>query len=158
MVESLDLDSWYFVAVDYALGKSLVSEATRAVESSGGTIAGTVYHPFGATDYSSFMLQAQSSGAKVIGVANAGADLYNAVKAASEFGVMETQAIVPLVGTIIDVHSLGADLANGMYLVEPFYWNLDEQTREWSLRFREKKPVPRRDLFMQQPIRLWATT
>lgn len=138
IVDSLGLDSWYFIAVDYALGKSLVAEATRALEASGGTVAGTVNYPIGATDFSSFMLQAQGSGAKVVGLANAGTDLHNAIKAANEFGIVPGQTVVPLVGTIIDVHALGPALTQGMYMVEPFYWNIDDKTREWSLRFREK--------------------
>lgn len=141
IVDTLGLDSWYFIAVDYALGKSLVDEGTRAVEASGGSIVGTVNYPIGATDYSSFVLQAQSSGAKVVGLATAGTDLHNAIKAANEFGLTGEQTIIPMVGTIIDVHALGPDLTKGMYLVEPFYWNLDSQTRDWSLRFREKSDM-----------------
>lgn len=138
LVDSLGLDTWSFIAVDYALGKSLVAEASRAVEAAGGTIADTVYHPIGATDFASFVLQAQGSGANAVGIANAGTDLHNAIKAANEFGLTQSQTLIPLVGTIIDVHALGPELTEGMILVEPFYWNLDDRTREWSQRFRDK--------------------
>jgi branched-chain amino acid transport system substrate-binding protein len=138
IVKSLGLDTWYFVAVDYALGKSLVSEASEAVTRSGGKIVGTVYHPISTTDLSSFLLQAQGSKAKVIGFANAGADLLNSIKAAKDFNITPGQAIVPLVGTITEVNALGAAATQGMFLVEPFYWNLDDLSRQWSKRFFEK--------------------
>lgn len=138
IVKSLGLDTWYFVAVDYALGKSLVAEASAAVTRSGGTIAGTVYHPLSTTDLSSFLLQAQSSKAKVIAFANAGADLLNSIKAANDFNITPGQTIVPLVGTITEVNALGAAAAQGMILVEPFYWDLDDVSRQWSKRFFAK--------------------
>jgi branched-chain amino acid transport system substrate-binding protein len=138
IVKSLGLDTWYFVAVDYALGKSLVSEASEAVTRSGGKIVGTVYHPISTTDLSSFLLQAQGSKAKVIGFANAGADLLNSIKAAKDFNITPGQAIAPLVGTITEVNALGAAATQGMFLVEPFYWNLDDLSRQWSKRFFEK--------------------
>lgn len=138
IVKSLGLDTWYFVAVDYALGKSLVAEASAAITRSGGTIAGTVYHPISTTDLSSFLLQAQSSKAKVIGFANAGADLLNSIKAAKDFNITPGQTIVPLVGTITEVNALGAAATQGMILVEPFYWDLDDLSRQWSKRFQAK--------------------
>src|SRR5229473_255887 len=138
IVKSLGLDTWYFVAVDYALGKSLVAEASDAIARSGGTVVGTVYHPISTTDLSSFLLQAQGSRAKVIGFANAGADLLNSIKAAKDFNITPGQTIVPLVGTITEVHALGAAATQGMFLVEPFYWNLDDLSRQWSKRFFEK--------------------
>src|SRR5713226_8804398 len=138
IVKSLGLDTWYFVAVDYALGKSLVAEASDAIARSGGTVAGTVYHPISTTDLSSFLLQAQGSKAKVIGFANAGADLLNSIKSAKDFNITPNQTIVPLVGTITEVHALGAAATQGMFLVEPFYWNLDDLSRQWSKRFFEK--------------------
>jgi branched-chain amino acid transport system substrate-binding protein len=137
IVKSMGLDTWYFVAVDYALGKSLVAEASDAVTRSGGTIVGTVYHPISTTDLSSFLLQAQGSKAKVIGFANAGADLLNAIKAAKDF-ITPGQTIVPLVGTITEVNALGAAATQGMFLVEPFYWDLDDLSRAWSKRFFDK--------------------
>jgi branched-chain amino acid transport system substrate-binding protein len=138
IVKSLGLDTWYFVAVDYALGKSLVAEASAAITRSGGTIAGTVYHPISTTDLSSFLLQAQSSKAKVIGFANAGADLLNSIKAAKDFNITPGQTIVPLVGTITEVNALGAAATQGMILVEPFYWDLDDLSRQWSKRFQAR--------------------
>jgi branched-chain amino acid transport system substrate-binding protein len=138
IVKSMGLDTWYFVAVDYALGKSLVAEASDAVTRSGGTIVGTVYHPISTTDLSSFLLQAQGSKAKVIGFANAGADLLNAIKAAKDFNITPGQTIVPLVGTITEVNALGAAATQGMFLVEPFYWDLDDLSRAWSKRYFDK--------------------
>ena len=138
IVKSMGLDTWYFVAVDYALGKSLVAEASEAVTRSGGKIAGTVYHPISTTDLSSFLLQAQGSKAKVIGFANAGADLLNSIKAAKDFNITPGQTIVPLVGTITEVNALGAAATQGMFLVEPFYWDLDDLSRAWSKRFQDK--------------------
>lgn len=138
IVKSLGLDTWYFVAVDYALGKSLVAEASAAVTRSGGSVVGTVYHPISTTDLSSFLLQAQGSKAKVIAFANAGADLLNSITAAKEFNITPGQAIVPLVGTITEVHALGAAKTQGMILVESFYWDLDDLSRQWSKRFFEK--------------------
>jgi branched-chain amino acid transport system substrate-binding protein len=138
IVKSLGLDTWFFVAVDYALGKSLVAEASEAVTRNGGKIAGTVYHPISTTDLSSYVLQAQGSMAKVIGFANAGADLLNSIKAAEEFNITPGQVIVPLVGTITEVNALGAAATQGMYLVEPFYWDLDDLSRQWSKRFFDK--------------------
>ena len=138
IVKSLGLDTWYFVAVDYALGKSLVAEASDAIVRAGGKVVGTVYHPISTTDLSSFMLQAQNSKAKVIGLANAGADLLNSIKAAKDFDIAPGQTIVPLAGTITDVNALGAAAAQGMILVAPFYWDFDDLSRQWSRRFFTK--------------------
>lgn len=138
IVKNLGLDTWYFLAVDYALGKSLVAEASAAITQSGGTVVGAVFHPISATDFSSFLLQAQSSKAKVIALANAGTDLLNAIKAAKDFNISPAQTIVPLVGTITEVHALGPAATQGMLLVEPFYWNLDDASRQWSRRFFAK--------------------
>lgn len=138
IVKSLGLDTWYFLAVDYALGKSLVAEASSAIARSGGTVVGTVYHPISTTDFSSFLLQAQASKAKVIGLANAGADLLNSIKASKEFKITPAQTLVPLVGTITEVNALGSEAAQGMILVEPFYWDLDDAARKWSQQFFAK--------------------
>ena len=138
IVKSLGLDTWYFVAVDYALGKSLVAEASNAIVRSGGSVVGTVYHPLSTTDLSSFLLQAQASKAKVIGFANAGADLLNSIKQAKDFNITPNQTIVPLVGTITEINALGASATQGMILVEPFYWDLDDLSRQWSQRFFAK--------------------
>lgn len=138
IVKTLGLDTWYFVAVDYVLGKSLVEGTSEALGRSGGKVVGVVNHPINAADFSSFMLQAQGSGAKAIGLANAGTDLHNAIKAANDFGLTKSQTLVPLVGTITDVHALGPQTTQGMVMVEPFYWNTNERSREWSRRFMAK--------------------
>lgn len=127
--------SWYFVAVDYALGRSLEQDATEAIKANGGTVVGSVKHPISASDFSSFLLQAQSSGAQVIGLANAGSDLINAVKASNEYGIGKKQQLSGLVASIIDVHAMGLGATQGMVIVEDFYWNLNDRTREWSKRF-----------------------
>lgn len=127
--------TWYFVAVDYALGTALVQDATEAVIANGGTVVGTIKHPLSAPDFSSYMLQAKASKAQVIGLANAGSDLINSVKAASEYGIAKDQAIAGLVASIIDVHAIGLKTTQGMILVEDFYWDLNDRTRAWGRRF-----------------------
>jgi branched-chain amino acid transport system substrate-binding protein len=139
IVKSLGLDTWYFVAVDYALGKSLVAEASGAIARSGGTVVGTVYHPISTTDLSSFLLQAQGSKAKVIGLANAGGDTINSIKQAGEFGI--TQAGQKLAGLLVfssDIKALSLQTAQGLVLTESFYWDLNDGTREFSKRFAAK--------------------
>jgi len=128
-------DTWFFVTVDYALGHSIEQEATAAIQAAGGKVVGSVRHPLNSSDFSSFMLQAQASKAKGIAIASAGGDLIAAVKAAREFGLTKNQTIVPLTGSLSDVHALGLSVGQGMVLTEGFYWNLNEQTREWSRRF-----------------------
>jgi branched-chain amino acid transport system substrate-binding protein len=132
-------DSWYFLTADYAFGHSLEEETTRVVEEAGGQVMGAVRHPFPATDFSSFLLQAQGSGAKVIGLANAGADTVNAIKQASEFGITQAgQSLAALLMFVTDVHALGTETAQGLVLTEAFYWDLNDETREWSARFEER--------------------
>ncbi len=134
---------WYFVAVDYALGASLVAEASEALAANGGKVLGTVKHPLNSPDFSSFMLQAQAAKPQVIALANAGSDLVNAIKASNEFGLSKKHAIAGLVATIIDIHAIGLKSAQGMTVVEDFYWNLDDQTRQWSRRFfQSQKRMP----------------
>lgn len=134
---------WYFVTVDYALGKSVEYDATRAIEKSGGEVIGSLKHPMAVSDFSSFMLQAQASKADVIGVASAGGDLHNAIRVANEFGINQTQKLVGLAASMTDVHALGLELAQGMLLVEGFYWNQDREARAWARRFQEKtKKMP----------------
>jgi len=130
---------WFFVSVDYALGRSLEQDATAAIKANGGTVEGSVKHPISAPDFSSFMLQAQSSKAQVVGIANAGADLVNAVKAAKEYGVTKTKRLAGLAATISDVHAMGLETTQGMVVVEDFYWDLNDRTRAWSSRFFEKQ-------------------
>ena len=134
---------WYFIAVDYALGSSLVADATEAIKANGGSVVGTVKHPLSAADFSSYMLQAKASKAQVIGLANAGSDLINAVKAANEYGIAKDQAIAGLVASIIDVHAMGLQTTQGMILVEDFYWDLNDRSRAWSRRFfSSQKKMP----------------
>ncbi|MBL0934450.1 MAG: ABC transporter substrate-binding protein [Rhizobiaceae bacterium] len=137
-------DSWFFVTADYAFGHALERDTSAVVEGAGGTIVGTVRTPFPGTDFSSFLLQAQSSGAKVIGLANAGGDTINSIKQASEFGITQGgQSLAGLLVFINDIHALGLDVAQGLLLTSSFYWDLNDQTREWSARFEEetgKKP------------------
>ncbi len=132
-------DSWFFVTADYAFGHALERDTAAVVTAAGGTVVGSVRTPFPGTDFSSFLLQAQASGAKVVGLANAGGDTINSMKQASEFGITQGgQAIAGLLVFITDVHSLGLDVAQGLVLTESFYWDLNDQTREWSARFEEK--------------------
>jgi len=132
-------DTWFFLTADYAFGHALERDTAAVVEASGGKVVGTVRHPFPGQDFSSFLLQAQGSGAKVIGLANAGADTTNAIKQAHEFGITAGgQNLAGLLIFITDVHALGLETAAGLVLTEAFYWDLNDQTREWSKRFAEK--------------------
>jgi branched-chain amino acid transport system substrate-binding protein len=136
-------DSWFFLTADYAFGHSLEKDTSDAVKANGGKVVGAVRHPLNASDFSSFLLQAQSSKAKVVGLANAGGDTINSIKAANEFGLTKTQTIVGLLTTIIDIHALGLPTTQGMMFTEGFYWNLNNETREWSRRFFSKhKKMP----------------
>jgi branched-chain amino acid transport system substrate-binding protein len=133
-------DSWFFVTADYAFGHALERDTTAFVEAAGGEVLGAVRHPFPGSDFSSFLLQAQGSGAKVIGLANAGGDTINAVKQASEFGITQAgQSLAGLLVFLTDVHSLGLETAQGLVLTESFYWDLNDDTREWSARFEEQE-------------------
>jgi branched-chain amino acid transport system substrate-binding protein len=132
-------DSWFFLTADYIFGKSLEEDTTRVVKESGGKVLGAARHPSpGTTDFSSYLLQAQSSGAKIIGLANAGADTVNSIKQAKEFGITPKQTLAGLLVFISEVNALGLDTAKGMYLTESFYWDLNDATRKWSKRFFEK--------------------
>ena len=131
-------DSWFFITVDYAFRQALEKDTANVVKAGGGKVLGSVKHPFNSPDFSSFILQAQSSKAKVIGLANAGSDAINALKAARDFGVTKNQNIVGLLAFISDVHSLGLEYAQGMQLTEAFYWDMNDETRAWSKRFYEK--------------------
>jgi branched-chain amino acid transport system substrate-binding protein len=129
-------DSWYFLTVNYALGHGIEAEASNFVTKNGGKIAGSSRHPLGTSDYSSFLLQAQGSKAKVIGLANAGADTINVVKQASEFGIKEGgQSLVAFLAFINDVHAMGLKNAQGLLLTESFYWDMNDDTRAFAKRF-----------------------
>lgn len=132
-------DSWYFLTADYAFGEALQRDVSAVVEAEGGKVLGASKHPFPSSDFSSFVLQAQASGAKVIGLANAGADTTNAIKAANEFGLVASgQSLAALLMFITDVHALGLDTAQGIQLTTGFYWDLNDETRAWSERFNER--------------------
>lgn len=132
-------DSWFFLTADYAFGQALEKDSSSVVTATGGKVLGSVRHPFPASDFSSFLLQAQASGAKIIGLANAGADTTNAIKQAAEFGITPKQQLAGLLMFISDVHSLGLKNTQGMYLTTGFYWDLNDDTRAWSQRFFEKQ-------------------
>ncbi|ODT06037.1 MAG: ABC transporter permease [Mesorhizobium sp. SCN 65-20] len=132
-------DSWFFLTADYAFGHALERDTGAVVEKAGGKVLGNVRHPFPGQDFSSFLLQAQGSGAKVIGLANAGADTTNAIKQAAEFGIVQGgQKLAGLLTFVTDVKALGLSTAQGLVLTEAFYWDQNEGTREFSKRFAEK--------------------
>ncbi|HLX82208.1 MAG TPA: ABC transporter substrate-binding protein [Burkholderiales bacterium] len=136
-------DTWFFLTADYAFGHSLENDTSNVVKANGGKVLGAVRHPLNASDFSSFLLQAQASKAKIIGLANAGGDTINSIKAANEFGITKTQSLAGLLVFISDVHSLGLNTAQGMLLTTGFYWDLDEQTRKFGRRFFDRyKKMP----------------
>jgi len=131
--------SWYFITADYAFGHSLEKDASDVIKANGGTVVGAVRHPFPGNDFSSYLLRAQSSGTQVIGLANAGNDMINTIKQAAEFGISQKQSLAGLLVFLSDVHSLGLNYTQNMYLTEGFYWDLNDETRAWSKRFFEKR-------------------
>src|SRR3954470_8964278 len=132
-------DSWFFVSADYAFGAAMQRDAATVVEANGGKVLGNVKHPLNTSDFSSFLLQAQSSKAKVIGFANAGGDTTNAIKQAAEFGIVAGgQKLAALLLFVNDVHSLGLKTAQGLTFTESFYWDLNDKTRAFSAKFQEK--------------------
>ncbi|WP_138437651.1 ABC transporter substrate-binding protein [Marinobacter shengliensis] len=134
--------SWYLMTADYAFGHALEADVTRVVEANGGEIVGSVRHPFPTQDFSSFVLQAQASGADVVGLANAGSDTTNAITTASEFGVTQAgQTLAALLLFLTDVHALGVDTAQGIQLTTGWYWDMNDDTREWSDRFMKETGV-----------------
>jgi branched-chain amino acid transport system substrate-binding protein len=130
--------TWYFLTADYAFGQSLQSDTTTVVQKSGGQVLGSVKHPLSASDFSSFLLQAQSSKAQILGLANAGGDTINAIKAANEFGITKSMKLAGLLMFINDIHSLGLAATQGMYMTDSWYWNQTPEARAWSRRFFEK--------------------
>ncbi len=131
--------SWFFLTTDYAFGHSLQNEASRFVTANGGAVLGSVRFPFGSSDFSSFLLQAQASKAKVVGLAMSGADLLAAIKQASEFGIVQSgQSLASLTIYINDVETLGLTVAQGLTLTTSFYWDMNEETRTWAKRFMER--------------------
>ncbi|AYQ27279.1 MULTISPECIES: ABC transporter substrate-binding protein [unclassified Polaromonas] len=130
--------SWYFLTADYAFGYSLEGDASNVVKANGGTVTGAVRHPLNASDFSSFLLQAQSSKAQILALANAGGDFTNAMKAAKEFGIGKTMKVAGLLVFINDVHSLGLANTEGLQLADSWYWNQDDASRKFAKRFFDK--------------------
>jgi branched-chain amino acid transport system substrate-binding protein len=134
-------DTWFFLTADYAFGHALERDTAAVATANGGKVLGAVKHPLNTSDFSSFLLQAQSSKAKVIGLANAGGDTTNSIKQASEFGIVSGgQKLAALLLFINDVHALGLKTAQGLTFTESFYWDLNDRTREWSKRFQKVSP------------------
>jgi branched-chain amino acid transport system substrate-binding protein len=132
-------ETWYFLTADYAFGQDLEKDTTAVVVKSGGKVVGGVRHPLNTSDFSSFLLQAQASKAKVIGLANAGGDTINAIKQAAEFGIVKSgQKVSPLLAFVTDIDSIGLETAQGLLLAEAFYWDLNDETRAFSKRFGER--------------------
>jgi branched-chain amino acid transport system substrate-binding protein len=137
------LDSWFFLTADYAFGQDLEKDTTNVVLKSGGKVLGSVRHPLNTSDFSSFLLQAQASKAKVIGLANAGGDTINAIKQAAEFGITKGgQKLSPLLAFVTDIDSVGLETAQGLLLAEAFYWDMNDETRAFSKRFMERVKRP----------------
>ena len=135
--------SWFFLTADYAFGASLEKDTADVVKAAGGTVVGSVKHPLSASDFSSFLLQAQSSKAQILGLANAGGDTINSIKAANEFGINKSMKLAGLLMFINDIHSLGLNLTQGMYLTDGWYWDMNDDTRKWSKRYFDKmKKMP----------------
>lgn len=137
-ISRLGAKSWFFLSADYSLGAQLEADSRKVIDATGGNVVGAVKHPINTPDFSSFLLQAQSSRAEVIALADAGGDFINAVKQAAEFGITREQKLAGLIVFIADVHSLGLQSAKGLMLSSAFYWDLNDETRAWAKRFIEK--------------------
>lgn len=144
-------DTWFFLTADYVFGHAMEAESTKVIKANGGTVVGSARHPQGTSDFASYLLRAKGSGAKAIGLANAGNDTTTAIKQAVEFGLTQGgQRLVGLILFISDVHALGLQNAHGLMLTEGFYWDMDPVAREWSERFHKR--------FGKMPTRQQATT
>jgi branched-chain amino acid transport system substrate-binding protein len=130
--------NWFFVTADYAFGASLEKDTADIVNAKGGKVLGSVKHPLSASDFSSFMMQAQASKAQVLGLANAGGDAINAIKAANEFGINKSMKLAGLLLMITDIHTLGLNTTQGMYLTDGWYWDMTPESRAWSTRYFAK--------------------
>ena len=130
--------SWFFLTADYAFGQALEADTSAAVKAKGGTVAGSVRHPLNASDFSSFLLPAQNSKAQILGLANAGGDTINAIKAAKEFGIDKTMKMAGLLLFITDIHSLGLKNTEGLQFTSSWYWDLNDETRKFGKRFFDK--------------------
>jgi branched-chain amino acid transport system substrate-binding protein len=132
-------DSWFFITADYAFGHQLEEDTSNVVKEEGGQVLGSVRHPLSTADFSSYLLQAQGSGAKVIGLANAGTDTTNSIKQANEFGITQAgQQLAALLMFLTDIDALGLDVAQGLVMTTGFYWDMNDETRAWSERFNER--------------------
>ena len=141
MVKAGGGSSWYFLTADYAFGKQLQADTTALVQASGGKVLGASAYPFpGTTDFSSLLVQAQASGAKVLGLANAGVDTINSIKQAHEFGLHKTMKIGSMLMFLSDIHALGLEVSQGLNLTESFYWGLNDRTRAFTKRVLPKTP------------------
>jgi branched-chain amino acid transport system substrate-binding protein len=137
-------DTWFFITADYAFGTALQRDTTEFVTAAGGKVLGSVRYPFpGTTDFSSLLLQAQSSGAKILGIANAGTDTVNTIKQSQEFGVTPGMKLAGLLVFISDVHAIGLEIAQGLLLTNSFYWDANDRTRKFAERFNPKAPAVR---------------
>ncbi|NDZ15235.1 ABC transporter permease [Variovorax sp. WS11] len=130
--------SWFFLTADYAFGHALEADTSRIVKEKGGTVVGTVRHPLNASDFSSFLLQAQNSKAQILGLANAGGDTINSIKAAREFGIGKTMKVAGLLVFLSDIHSLGLKNTEGLLHTTSWYWDLNDDTRKWAARYFDK--------------------
>lgn len=131
-------DTWYFLTVDFAFGHGLEKQVSDVVTAAGGKVLGSSRHPLNTTDFSSFVLQAQASGAKIIGIASTGADAINAIKGAAEFGATKTQKLAALLLWINDVHALGLEAARGLQLTNAWYWDMNDETRAFAKRYFDR--------------------
>ncbi|KKW67673.1 ABC transporter permease [Lampropedia cohaerens] len=129
---------WFFLTADYAFGHALEADTAATVKAAGGTVKGAVRHPLNASDFSSFLLQAQGSGAQILGLANAGGDTINAIKSANEFGVTQTMRMAGLLLFLTDIHSMGLETTQGLQFTTSYYWDRDDASREWAQRFFDR--------------------
>jgi len=137
-IQTRGAKSWFFVTADYAFGHDLEKQASEEVAAGGGKVVGAVRHPIGTSDFASFLLQAQASGADIVAFANAGGDVTNSLKQAAEFGLGTRQKLVSLIFGVTNIPALGLSASQGLQSVAPFYWDLNDDTRAWSRRFRER--------------------
>ena len=144
--------TWFFITADYAFGHDLEKQATDEVLAGGGKVIGGVRHPIGTNDFSSFLLQAQSSGAQVVALANAGGDTVNTIKQAGEFKIREKQRLVALIFDLQGVPAIGLQAAQGLTAINAFYWNMNDETREWSRRYQERHPKKQMPNHMQAGV------
>ena len=144
--------TWFFITADYAFGHDLEKQASEEVQTSGGKVIGTARHPIGTNDFSSLLLQAQASGAQVVALANAGGDTVNTIKQASEFKIREKQKVVALIFDLQSVPALGLRTAQGLTGINAMYWDMNDDTRTWSLRYQQRHPKHQMPNHMQAGV------